>query len=602
MALLGFIGQQLAAYGFNKGLDKLFASKEEFSIRLNSAISKSIELYEKEFPVTDQTGKYAFYKSQELVTEFLKYRLYAKKGYELSADVIQKALEINPKIIKPSFTEIEFFISTFDSVIKQDEKLQQLEIDAFHKEVIFDIYSNVEKQLNLLESHLIEVVPLLEDEYREELDTYVEELKALKPKSALKHISGLHDRVEKNLHHVSSKIQASLQYFKGVCHEALGSSKEAFECYVNAYKVVPENKQYLAKACISYYHLEMEDYKKLKQTIDEGDVFNAVSWAISTIESDNPISFMKESVNEIVFRKNHFKRLVFNNLLNKQRVDILSLIKALSVSGIAKELPEEIDYDNLHHWVFAFNSMTIQFFNSNQIDYQGFLQKSDKSLQILRLAKVLTDAIVGSELDKSYYAIVFTYYWFKSELEPRPEILQKLKESYSVLNDKDKFRASLLANSIRKHDSDKAAIEFIDSYEGELDENLIALRTFCRLENPNPDDSVLEYFRFIDQMDDHNAVNICGFILPIGKFNIATKEDLTQALNEIEYTKSSFRDLVNLLVSTLYNRESEIGVEQIDKLKDNLPPNSPLSFFIFNRGVNHYHPPVKTTTTSYFSE
>lgn len=579
MSVLGFIGQQIASYGFNKGLEKLFSSKEDFATRLNNVISKTIDEFENIHHTPDVNGKYAFYKAKELVTEFLKYRMFAKNGYELNATVIQNSLEVNPNIIKPSIKDIEKFIAVFDRLVSEDEELKKLEIETFHKQVIFDIYSNVEKSLNLLKTHLVEVIPLLEEEYQEEINTYVDELKSLNAKSALSHIDGLQNRVNKNLPHVSNRIQASLYYFKGLCYEALGSSNDAFECFINAHKIASDNIQYLGKACIAYYHLKDDLYIELKQQIDEREKFNEVSWAISTIESDNPISFIQKYVKEIVLNKDYYKRLVFNNLLKGQHVYIPDLFRVLSASNLSRELPEEINYDNLHHWIFVLNSLSMQFFNNRKVNYLGFIEKDERSLKILRLAEVLSSSIIGSELGNSYYAIVFIFFWFQSEIDLKPDTLRKLKDSYNKIDDHDTFRTLLFANSIRKYEGVKSAIEVIDSYEGELDENLISLRTFCILENSQGDDAVLDYFRFVKKMDEQNAMNICGFIFPIGKFEIVKKNVLIEVFKEIEYTKPHYETLVTLMIRTLY-REGEVNVNSINMLKDNIKGEFELYFFI----------------------
>ena len=578
--ILLFVAQQIASYGIKKGLDKILDNREDFSNRLYKIISKTIDDFQNKYPVPDQGENFAFYKSQILIEEFLKYRLFANKGYIIDVKRIQNALERKPNILKPSEQEIEIFFQTFDKFVKEDDKLRSYEIEAFHKEAIFEIYDKVEKILNVLELHLVEIIPLLEEEYREEINSCIEEIKELKPNTALKRLTSIEERVNRNSKHVSDKLLANLNYFKGICFEALGLSKEAYECFITSYKYSPDNKQFIEKACISYYFLKDNKYKELKSTIEGHDDYNAICWAIETIESENTITFIKESVSPIVLDKTHYKRIIFNNNLKVNKVDSLSLIEVLEVSKLSKEFPDFINYDNLHHWLFILNTLSIQFFMSSEIPFFGFLDKNELSIKLLELSKLMVDAIKGSELDSSYNVIIFNYYWMQSELESFPSTINNLKDAYIALKEKDAFRTMLLANSIQKHISVNEAIKIFDKYEGELDENLISLKTFCQLENPPTEEIVNEYFKFVNHVDELNIQNVCNYLIPIIKSNVIKKENLLELLERVQYSKSEYKELVLLLTETLYFKEEPLRIERIDSLRNIITEESKLIFFI----------------------
>ncbi len=578
--ILLFAAQQIAAFGINKGLDKIFSNREDFSQRLYKIIHKTIDEYQKSFSIPDEAGNFAFYKSQILIEELLKFRLFSISGYSLDVNKIQNALERNPKIIKPTHQELEYFFQTFDKLVKEDEKFRKLEIEAFHKDAIFEIYDKVESILNFLEIHLIEIVPLLEEEYKEEINNCFDEIRELKLNTALKHLTSIEERVNKNAEHVSKKQQASLKFFKGICCESLGLSNEAYEHFINAFKLVPENTKYREKACISYYFLDNTKYKELKETIEAYDDFNAICWAIETIESDNFIEYVINKVDKSVLKKHYYQRLVFNNNLKKNLVNSLKLIEALDASNLATNLPESINYDNLHHWVYVLNTLSIQFFTSTEIPFWGFIKKDEKAIQILELSKLLTEAIKNSELDSSYNAIVFNYYWLQSEINLQSDTITNLKAAYKSLKDKDSFRIMLLANSVQKHESIQAAIKLIDEYEGEIDENLVSLKTFCQLDNPQSEESALEYFKYVKHIDNLNAQNICSYLIPIIKSNIIGKEKLIGLLNEVEYSIPDYHDLVLLLTETLFLREEPLDIVKINNLKNAFHKEEKLQFFI----------------------
>ncbi len=379
---------------------------------------------------------------------------------------------------------------------------------------------------------------------------------------------------------VSEKIQASLKYFKGICFEALGLSNEAYENYINAYKLAPESKQYLDKACISYYFLGDDKYSGLKTRIESQDGYNVFCWAIDTIESENPLEFIKNSVSKIVLDKNHYKRIVFNSNLKNNKVDIIKLIEVLEVSKISSEFPDSINYDNLHHWVFILNTLSIQFFTSCEIPFWGYLEKNEKSIQFLELSRLLSKAIKESELDKGYNVIVFNYYWLQSEIDIQEKTLHNLKDAYGSLKEVDAFRTMLIANAIQKHENIKNAFKIIDEFQGELDENIISLKTFCQLDNPQTEDTVLEYFSYIKYINELNAQNICSYLIPIIKSNIIEKKKLSELIMKINFSKVSYQELLLLLIDTLYLKELPIKLELVNNIKEKLLSDSKLFFFI----------------------
>jgi hypothetical protein len=579
-SILLFASQEIASFGINKVLDKIITNRDDFSKRLYQIINKTIDEYQERFSTTDDTGNFLFYKSQILIVEFLKFRLFSFSGYSLDVNKMQNALERNPKIIKPTQQELECFFNIFDRFVKEDDKLKDLEIETFHKEAIFEIYNKVESILNFLEIHLIEIVPLLEEEYKEGINNCYDEIKELKLNSALKHLTSIEERVNKNAEHVSKRLQASIKYFKGICFESLGLRNEAYEHFINAFKLVSENPKYREKACISYFLLNNPKYKEIKETIQNDDDFNSICWAIETFEAEDFFDFIKNKVNKSVLQKHFYQRLVFNSNLNRNQVAPLKLIEALGAKDLSSNLPESINYDNFHHWVYVFKTLSIQFFTSIEIPYWGFIKKDEKAIQILELSKLLTDAIRNGELDSSYNSIVFNYFWLQSEVDIQIDTIVNLKEAYNSLNGNDSFRLMLLANSVQKHESFKEAIKLIEEFKGELDENLISLKTFCQLDNLKSEESALEYFKYVKRIDDLNAQNICSYLIPIIKSNIIVKEKLIGILLEIEYPKPEFKELVFLLSDTLFQKNQPIELERIHKLKNALDKEEKLRFFI----------------------
>jgi hypothetical protein len=355
---------------------------------------------------------------------------------------------------------------------------------------------------------------------------------------------------------------------------------EAYESFIMAYKKSPDNQQYLERACISYYFLENAKYKELLLILEKTDEFSSVLWAIQTYECENIVLFIKESLPSNVLKKNHYKRLVFNHNLKLNKIDHKFLIELLEVSKLSNELPEVINYDNIHHWVFILNTFSIDFFSSIEVSYTSFVQRNEKSILYLELTKLISKSIIEGELDSSYNSIIFAYYWIESELEKNSTTLSNLKEAYSSLKEKDSFRTLLFANTIQKHESSQTAIKIINDFEGEKDENLISLKTFCLIDNPPTDEVIAEYFRTVKNIDALNIQNTCSFLIPIIKSNVITKQRLDSYLANVIFAESRYEKLVNLLIETLYTSDTYLSINSIDEIKDECKSDKKLFFFI----------------------
>ena len=575
-----WIANALATYGFTVGLDKLFNNEASFSKQLHKVIDKTIDDYSKKHPQNNEGRSFPFYKSQVIIEELLKTRLFSKDGYNFNENTIQDALEQHPNILKPTNEQLAEFIKLFDKYLRGDEQLKKLELDEFQTEKIFEIYKKVDEVLSLLQIHLVEEVGLLKEEYHEEIKECYEDIKALKPKTALKRINALEKRIEENSKHIPNKLKANLLFVKGLCYESLGNATESYECFVNAHKSNPTHKQYQEKACISYYLLKDKSYVELLSIIESWSKFNEVIWAIKTLEDKNVIKFIKTSIPSPVFVKHKFKRLVLNNLLANPKYDNLLLLESLQFSKISKQLPVLIDYDNLHHWVFMFNGAFIKYIYRANIPFVGFIKKHELSNFLLQLGVALSERIRHSELGKEYNTIVFFTTWFESEIDNKSDTIIRLNETFKSIEKKDSLITFLFANAVQKHTSKSEAVKIIDSYDGKLDEYLLSLKTFCNLSEPDSLDSILEYFNSIDKIDELNIPNVCNFMVPIASKKLISKRKLIEIIETIKFSNEYFRRLILLIYESYSKEDSPIKVCELIELKDNLLTESSLFFFI----------------------
>lgn len=580
-SIIIWAAQTIAEFGFNKLLDKVFDNKESFSNYLYNIISDTIDDYQKKFPAQDLEGKFSFYKSQIIIEELLKYRLFGKKGYVINESHIQAALEKNTNIQKPTSDELEEFFEIFDGKIKNDEKLKQIEIEEFHKEKIFEIFDKVEEILSFLRINQIELYGLLEAEYFEEVNDCFLDIKALNPKSALKRLVNIETRMEKNSKYISDNLRAKLFFIKAICVELNGKAKDSYELFIQAYKLCPENSNYLNRACISYYYLKDNRYKELKSIIETKEDYDTVCWAINTFESQDIIEYLQNDVPKNVLEKHRFKRLILNFNLKENKVNNnIALLEKLEVLKIQKDLPDLIDYDNLFHWIFILNSTSITFFHKTPTPFVGNLNRDEESVYFLHLSKVLTTAINDSELDNSFINIVFIYYWLESELEHNHKTIDLLKEAYLKLKEKDSFRTTLFAIAVLKHTGFSQAIEIIDNYSGERDENLNSLKTFCILNLNEENEAFIEYFSSIKEVDNLNIQNICSFLIPKNSLDKTKSEKILELMEQKNIQNKPYENLLKLLTLTYSTEKSTIELGEIDSLRDDLNKEKQLYFFV----------------------
>lgn len=576
-----FIAEQIFSYGLTKGLDKIFRKKdkESFIRHLSNIISDTIDDYSKLSAIPDTEDKFPFYKSQIIIEELLKYRIFNKSGYTLNSDNIKNELVRNPRIIKPSHEEIGRFLSIFAEKIINNSELKVLEVEAYYKETIFEIDSKLDRIWMILNSMPLVTNPDLIFEYREELKSIHEEIISLKLKTGIKRLSELEKRIANNPKNSSDELLAFIKFLFGLCYESLTEQPKGYESYVSAYKLLPDYPLYIEKACISYYGLHDPRYKDLTMKIDEHDDYNPITWAIKAFDSENLVRFIKESVTDNVLQNPYFKRLVFNHNLKKQYVNTFALLKVLEISKLSKELPVCINLDNLHHWIFMLNAISIQYFAVSPIPFVGIIKRDEYAILLFELSKSLSTVIINSELSQTYNSVLFLYYWLESELSYSNTSIGNLMNAYNLLDEKDTFKTVLLAIAVQKHINPKEAIDIIDEFKGTKDETLIALKTFCQLQNPKSKETILEYFDYIKIIDDSNIVNVCNFIITIIKSNLINKSDLMHLIGKITFVSSSHNLLISYIISSLFDKGPTLPVDTIDSLTNIIRNDDRLLFF-----------------------
>ena len=128
-----FVAESLASYAISKGLDRVFKNKKTFKKRLAKVIDKTINEFSREHPIADEGERFAFYKSQVMVDELLKFRLFGHGKNRIDDNTIVNELKKNPNILRPDKEDILAFLDIFDKNIKADKELKDLALDENYK-------------------------------------------------------------------------------------------------------------------------------------------------------------------------------------------------------------------------------------------------------------------------------------------------------------------------------------------------------------------------------------------------------------------------------------------------------------------------------------
>jgi tetratricopeptide (TPR) repeat protein len=147
-----FAAQSLAQYALDKKLDSFFNPKEDAHIdALKEVIIEALNRYEKVYPQKDQNGRFAFYKSEIIITELLKFRIFGNRD-AIDPESLQKAFAQNVNIEKPTKGQLELFITYFHEALAANPQLSILEKQHRFPEKIYEIAAYFEEFLRLLNS------------------------------------------------------------------------------------------------------------------------------------------------------------------------------------------------------------------------------------------------------------------------------------------------------------------------------------------------------------------------------------------------------------------------------------------------------------------
>lgn len=561
-SFVDFIAKSLAGYLLKKGFDKLFNNPKQLTDALASVIDETISDYQYLYPQEDVDQKHAFFKSQRVVSELLRYRV-MHHDYEL-AD-LHEALLSEPNVIPPTREEITVFYEIFVGKIGKDDKLRQLELSTTFKEEIFLISQKINELCQLIGTLLSELHTSLEAELKRQLEVYGDAIKAFNPKTALSFLQKLQNSIDTQKQ-PSDQIIAAIEYQKGICYKLMGNASDSCKSFIIAYNSIPTSKVYQERAAISYNQLSDPKAATIADDLLQKDAYNVVGWAVKTLCNASIEDFLN-SVPPIVKEDITFRRIVFYGLMSDPQHE--------GVKGIARKTPLLLDYrdyketeitvDNFYEMLFWLESALDEYLQE-PILFTAITFENIHLLHFLNtLLKKFVSIVEQSELSECH----FPYKFFLAHTEflltrnPNWAIEMKKHSNPGSYN----FFYMLLINNLQLAGHIEEALEVISTNKID-DAEIIHLKAYCYLKKGDMSQFcqlTKEYLSSITLVDSKTFRSLFPIPLALKSFNLldnfSIEDFCSEKTFEIAEYELTYFSVVKMLKNGLTN---EIKQKLID--------------------------------------
>jgi len=444
-----FIKNVLAKWAITQSLNKGITAvknllNSDFEQKLVSVIAKTLEEYDKKFPIADGVGQYAFYKSNILFEKLSEHILFDKK---LDETVIQEALESNPKILKPTEEQLTTFYGIFYKHINADEKLEQLYLEENYKKRIFiadqrlqsiegkiDNMNDIVKQLQRLS---------LSTDAKKWLDKFHSDIKAFKPKSALPYLHFFEEKINIDEKYDKS-VQAKIHYLKGLANGELLNIESCHEEYILAYELEPNNLKYKERAILVLIKKgDIEEAKALTREVLKESKYNPIAWASKCYLAENLKNILAK-VPAIVIQKKQKSFLTFlSNLLADETLFYIS-DKYFKEEFEQFQLPKEITFENKSYWITVSSllffsvdrEMSYSYLKSNPI-----IQKNPNLKKAIILTEFLLQFFEHTERESLIFILKCRLEYCKYLLTGSNDSVNNLLEIINGLEEENRIKA-----------------------------------------------------------------------------------------------------------------------------------------------------------------
>lgn len=601
----------VATYIFTKGGDWLFSKSldalvdsyksdpKSFAEQLEIIIDESI----KEFKVNHATKKNknqkCFYEHETFVKELLKYSFTKEIDEKSIFDSIDSASDI----VKPTQEDITVFLKIFIEKVDDNEQLKEINLKENLTTDIVNIYTALDNGFKSLNTKLDEiresqdvvmselgslrnelkdsVEPKLLIEWEQQIVEISQHLNTLQPKTAIKRLSLLKERIE-NEGKLSSVFEAKIAYLLGRCHsELLGGDvyEKGGKEYILAETLVPNNDKYKKAAAIAY--LNSGDNKKSMELSEElltRDKNSLQGWLVRCyLKNESAIEYFNEVPIEIFNNKN-FQLNIVNWLFNKKYVTSINHAQQLGFnlldfnnsSGI------QIDFSNRKYWTIWLQLQLAKYFQNNVIVFD--INTTSRKSELEKIYNFLGDILSfvdGTEVEEDYIMAKFQYHFIGYILTGDKSEIKELKKIFSSANINEPSYVSqyamALANMGDNHHISES-IQVIDNYKGEKGSSMVLhkLRAYYMLNDIEGARLAFKDFlkyikienRKINDYDIINLVQYFDFIIKDKEKEI--EEDLNYVLANFEFETPTTLLLLKLYVQSSRKDIFTVSEKDID--------------------------------------
>lgn len=581
----------LVSYLAKKGLDGLFNSNpEEFQDRFMKVIDDTIAEYMSLYPIKDYLGKHAFYKSQRVVDELLKYRLMNDK-HNLSD--LEKALEEETNVIPPQKIELENFYNIFILKINADETLRQLEISETFKEEIFEITKKLDNLSKSFDGVINNIHNKLDSEWERQIYAYRDNIYKFKPKTALDLLIKLEESFEMSPKKPTNSLLATLEFLKGLCHELIGNHDEKHKCFIKSYRYNPEIIIFKEKACLAFLLSGNNDEaQKIIKEILCIEEFNPVAWAVKVlVAKTNDLIKELDVVPKFTLEDADFKRIIY--ILTKSKYENKMLLEAYDKYFI---LPKSESFDktpltfkNYKSRIFLIETLLSSILQNLALDFKITFTGDIK--KVIALKPILTDFFIqlaGSEIIDNYKELKFYNDYFEFILNGERDSIFKMKSSYEKIDNKEDSIVMIIANCLQQADLVDEAIVIIDESESDNLE-LLHLKAFCFYKKNDIENyikcsnEILNKTHIIDTISIENILNIANILNAIGRTDVIIIE---KYVKDKEFEFDYLKVLIEEYLSVLLNTHEETTIPKLQEIEKYLLNSK--SSLLFNIAYTYF--------------
>lgn len=331
-----------------------------YKSRLQIAINKTVEAYERQFPISSNDNRLHFFHSGK-ATGFLA--CYVLFDEQLSLDDFKKYLEEDSRILPPNQEQLVKFFELFHQFVKEDEDgLKGLFIEENYKEKIFEVSESVKAVYQKIEESANQIIRKLDAQisvqlHRKWLEQIRQDINSFQFVAAFRYL----EQLEAGLREVNAlePNQADILLLKGICLFEQGEFEKGADLWLEAWQIAPKNREAMERALRVFVDRgKFDTASTLVYEILETSPYNPFAWAAKTFMGEGTIGEKLKGVPSAIFNINKSRqafqvRLAGFCVQHQQHEDIGEIFREELEAEIT--LPPVITFENKGYWLMLAN-------------------------------------------------------------------------------------------------------------------------------------------------------------------------------------------------------------------------------------------------------